>query len=117
MKKERDVKNQSGFEAFVEEYVTPRNVLLGVGVASLAGVATYSTVQALKNGKVMDRIKSGDINFNKIKDMVTSGLNNLGIGGSKKASEKQSRSQSRPAAKDNKGARKATGKNKAQKGS
>jgi hypothetical protein len=64
-------KAQEGkFKAFADEYLTTKNVLMGVGVASLAGIATYSTVKALKNEKLVNKIKK-ELNFDNIKKNIS----------------------------------------------
>jgi hypothetical protein len=87
MKKEKDKMNQEAnfqekFKGFADEYLTQKNVLIGVGVASLAGLATYSTVRALKNERLVNRIKK-ELNFDHLKDNVSSTIKGLGIFGKK----------------------------------
>jgi hypothetical protein len=53
-----------------------------LGVASLAGVAAYSTVRALRNERLVNRIKK-ELNFDHLKDNVNSTINGLGIFGKK----------------------------------
>lgn len=82
----QEVGFQDKFKEFANEYLTQKNVLAGVGVASLAGLATYSTVRALKNERLVNRIKK-ELNLEHIKDNVNSTIKGLGIFRKKSSSE------------------------------
>lgn len=95
-KQRRDImKEQEGrMKAFAEEYLTPKNILASVGVASLAGLATYSTVRAFKNEKLINRIKK-ELNFGSIKSNISSRFNELGIGTKKSNNARNKKSEER----------------------
>jgi hypothetical protein len=88
MKKEKgkmtdqQVISQGKLKEFANEYLTQKNILVSLGVASLAGVATYSTVRALKNERLVNRIKK-ELNFDHLKENVNSTIKGLGIFGKK----------------------------------
>lgn len=99
MKQNREETKDKGLQSFVDEYITTKNVLIGLGVASLASVATYSTVRALKNERLVNRVKR-ELNFDTIKNSISS---RLGLGKGKegrspvknKNSKKETKSKSK----------------------
>lgn len=76
--KEETYKQEGTLKAFADEYLSAKNVALGVGIASLAGLATYSTVRALKNEKLVNRIKK-ELNFDHLKENINSTFTGLGL--------------------------------------
>lgn len=115
-KKEREkFEQQAGkFKVFASEYLTPRNLALGLGIGSLAGIATYSTVRALKNEQLVNRIRK-ELNFNSLKKNLNSTLGGIGIlkkpvkpapeKKSERAPAKSKRSTAKPASRKKAGAK------------
>ena len=76
--REETYEQEGKLKAFADEYLSTKNVALGVGIASLAGLATYSTVRALKNEKLVNKIKK-ELNFDHLKDNISSTFSGLGF--------------------------------------
>ena len=85
MKKKHDdykVISDNKLKAFADEYLTTKSVLWGLGIASLAGVATYSAIRALKNEELVNRINriKSELNFDNLKSKVSSKFSSPGFG-------------------------------------